>query len=281
MSADPLDALFAALSDAHRRALLSALSGGPRSAEALAQTTGLSGSAVLRHVRSLESAGWVRPVPRREGVFALRRSALARAGKVLGAWQGDMPAAEALRSSASADLIAQQAREWARQWPAQDPDVYLVGRRLLRLSAHIERAVKEAAASQQLLGAELLLIDALVTAGPPHVATPTQLQRSLHMTPGGVTKCIQRLEQAGLVERTPDPDDGRGVRVALQPKARELLRNIVEQGHYGTDWVAAMRMAPARRRQLATLLHELLVLADEEAQRRATAGEPTATRSDT
>jgi hypothetical protein len=34
--------------------------------------------------------------------------------------------------------------------------------------------------------------------------------RHLAITPGGLTKSIDRLEAARLVRRAPDPDDGRG-----------------------------------------------------------------------
>lgn len=269
MTPAALDTLFAALGDADRRAILQVLSKGMQSVDGLAAATRLSAAAVTRGLGALCDAGLVRPVPRREGWYAVNRAS-ARAvqqatAAVFGAADDDVAA------GADPDPLEQQAQEWGRQWPALDPDIYRVGHRLLRLSAHMERAVKEAAASQQLQGAELLLLDALVTAGPPHVATPTQLQRSLQMTPGGVTKCIQRLEQAGLVRRSPDPQDGRGVLVAILPRGRERLRAIVSQGLYGTDWVASMQMAPKRRHQLSVLLRELLFLADEELRRRQSA----------
>lgn len=42
-----------------------------------------------------------------------------------------------------------------------------------------------------------------------------------------VSRAVQRLEEAGLVERKPDPDDGRGWMVGLTGSGRALYRKIV------------------------------------------------------
>jgi DNA-binding MarR family transcriptional regulator len=98
--------------------------------------------------------------------------------------------------------------------------------------------------------------------------SPTQLQKPLAMTLGGITKCVGRLEQMGLVERIPDPADGRGILVRMKPRARTILENILREGTYGTDWVASSRMLPERRAMLSNLLRELQLHADAEAERR-------------
>ncbi|WP_245763492.1 MarR family winged helix-turn-helix transcriptional regulator [Paraburkholderia diazotrophica] len=172
-------------------------------------------------------------------------------------------------SPEAGDVLDAQAAAWAREWPTEDANVYLIGQRLLRLSTHIDRALKEAAASQGVLSAELLLLDALLVSGPPYTQSPTQLQKPLAMTLGGITKCVSRLEQMGLVERTPDPADGRGILVRMKPRARKILENILREGAYGTDWVASSHMPPERRAALSILLRELQLYADAEAARRS------------
>jgi DNA-binding MarR family transcriptional regulator len=42
-----------------------------------------------------------------------------------------------------------------------------------------------------------------------------------------VSRAVARLEEAGLVSRLPDPDDGRGWLLQLQPAGRALHRRIV------------------------------------------------------
>jgi DNA-binding MarR family transcriptional regulator len=258
------DLFFSLLADAACRRLLQALATGPADGAALAGAAGLDEANTAQRLTRLANAGLVRPVPRRKGWYAAQAEGLQRLHRLTAALQ---PAASA--PIETTDGLDEQALRWAQQWPDHNADNYLIGRRLLRLSAHIETALKEAAASQQLQSAELLLLDALVTAGPPYTATPTQLQKSLLMTQSGTTKCVQRLEQAGLVARGADPTDGRGVRVRLLPQARKLLRNIMAKEQYGTDWVASSQLPPERRRLLAQLLGELLTLADAEARRRS------------
>ncbi len=218
----------------------------------------------MGHLNALDEAGWIDVAfdDHGEAFYSTRSRAQAQfltecVALQQPAWPEDR------------DALDEQAAAWAREWPAEDSNVYLIGQRLLRLSAHIDRALKEAAASQGLLAAELLLLDALLVSGPPYTQSPTQLQKPLAMTLGGITKCVSRLEQTGLVERIPDPADGRGILVRMKPRARKLLRNILQQGAYGTDWVASSHMAPERRAALSILLRELHLFADAEAVRRS------------
>jgi DNA-binding MarR family transcriptional regulator len=50
--------------------------------------------------------------------------------------------------------------------------------------------------------------------------SPTRLAELVVRTTGGMTKVIDRLVRLGLVRRTPDPNDGRGVLVTLTSKGR-------------------------------------------------------------
>lgn len=45
----------------------------------------------------------------------------------------------------------------------------------------------------------------------------------LQVHPASVTNAVQRLEEAGLVERSANPDDGRSVLAAITPSGRELV----------------------------------------------------------
>jgi len=57
---EPVDRVFHALSDRHRRAILERLSRGPASVTELAQPLPMSLPGVLQHVRILENSGLVR-----------------------------------------------------------------------------------------------------------------------------------------------------------------------------------------------------------------------------
>lgn len=52
--------------------------------------------------------------------------------------------------------------------------------------------------------------------------TPGQLADALGVEPPTVSKMVRRLEASGLVQREPDPTDGRRTRVHLTDRGREL-----------------------------------------------------------
>jgi DNA-binding MarR family transcriptional regulator len=54
--------------------------------------------------------------------------------------------------------------------------------------------------------------------GEPYQMSPSELADILLRSSGGMTQILDRLERAGLVARTPDPDDRRKIMVALTPK---------------------------------------------------------------
>lgn len=58
---------------------------------------------------------------------------------------------------------------------------------------------------------------------------PTDLAQRLETGRPNVTKIVQRLEQAGLVVRAADPEDDRGVLVALSSQGRETANTVLAQ----------------------------------------------------
>lgn len=80
---------------------------------------------------------------------------------------------------------------------------------------------------------------------------PTDLAARLRIAPRSVTEVVDGLVDAGLLERTPDPQDRRAV-----------LLSLTAQGH---DLVAAIR---ASRQQVAGTLFDSLSAADREQLRR-------------
>jgi DNA-binding MarR family transcriptional regulator len=53
--------------------------------------------------------------------------------------------------------------------------------------------------------------------------TPRELAEAERVRPPTLTRIVSRLEELGLVARTPHPSDGRQVILALSPAGRELL----------------------------------------------------------
>lgn len=57
----------------------------------------------------------------------------------------------------------------------------------------------------------------------------TELATFANLDASTVSRHVQQLHRTGLIERTPDPDDGRAQRVALSDRGREVLQQAMEQ----------------------------------------------------
>jgi DNA-binding MarR family transcriptional regulator len=73
-----------------------------------------------------------------------------------------------------------------------------------------------------------------------------------------MTKRLDRLEQAGLVERLPDPADRRGRLVALTGRGRDLV-DVAVVDHLANEERLLGGLSPSERRVVGDLLRKLLV----------------------
>jgi DNA-binding MarR family transcriptional regulator len=109
-------------------------------------------------------------------------------------------------------------------------------RRFLRRSEEIARR-HQLTPRQYLL---LLMIKA--KEGSPEQATITHLVHRLALTQRTITELVQRAEEAGLVGRTPSPDDGRVTFLSLTPLgARRLHAAFEEHGPERAGLLRAVR----------------------------------------
>jgi DNA-binding MarR family transcriptional regulator len=58
--------------------------------------------------------------------------------------------------------------------------------------------------------------------------TPKALAESLELTTGSVTSLVDKLESAGLVERTPHPQDRRSLQLELTPKGATMMTAVYD-----------------------------------------------------
>jgi DNA-binding MarR family transcriptional regulator len=87
---------------------------------------------------------------------------------------------------------------------------------------------------------------------------PTDLTNALMLTSSGTTKRLDRLEQAGLVAREPDPADRRGTLIALTDQGRALIDGLTPE-HLANEDRLLGALTPDEREQLAGLLRKLLL----------------------
>jgi DNA-binding MarR family transcriptional regulator len=140
-----------------------------------------------------------------------------------------------------------------------------------------------AAEHRALLGRLLGLTDTDVLA-LQHLAregrmTPSALQARLHLTSGGTTTLLQRLERAGHLERHPHPSDRRSVLVALSPAVRERAGAALAPYVEELDRLVAA-LDPGERETVERFLAAVAAAGRRHAEALATAGTDDRRRAD-
>ena len=151
------------------------------------------------------------------------------------------------------DLIIEQ---WRRERPELDHSPIGVVGRISRLARELEARLEPVYREH---GLEIGWHDVLATlrrAGPPYRVRPTDLTSALMLTSSGTTKRLDRLEQAGLIAREPDPDDRRGTLIALTAEGRRLV-DAVTEAHLANERRLLAALTDAEQRSLADLLRAL------------------------
>lgn len=151
------------------------------------------------------------------------------------------------------DLVA----GWRAERPDLDTEPLQVLSRVSRLAKHLDRARRSAFAAHGLEAWEFDVLSALRRQGPPYQLSPGALLRATLVTSGTMTNRIDRLTQAGLVGRHPDPQDKRGVLVQLSERGQAVadaaLTDLLEH-----ERQLLGELSLAERAQLAGLLRMLL-----------------------
>ncbi|MFD4555879.1 MarR family winged helix-turn-helix transcriptional regulator [Streptomyces sp. NPDC058469] len=95
-----------------------------------------------------------------------------------------------------------------------------VGLRYLSLGHHLRKTVDDTMTAAGLSLARTKVLQVLELRG---AVRQSILAQDLGQAPRSVTQSIEALEREGLIERTPDPDDGRSKLVRLTPKGTTAL----------------------------------------------------------
>ncbi|ARR56688.1 MarR family transcriptional regulator [Rhizorhabdus wittichii DC-6] len=136
-----------------------------------------------------------------------------------------------------------EARErWSTGYDGELTRAYMMTVRLLRLARSIEIGLARTAASEGLTAGEVLVLDTLFRAGPPHRLAPTALKKHFVISLAGVAKRLERLLALGLIERVPNPDDRRGMLVQLTASGIALLQRLVQLDRHSSHimWPTAL-----------------------------------------
>lgn len=152
--------------------------------------------------------------------------------------------------------------QWQRERPDLDVSPMGIIGRMKRLSRHLERAIQDVFSNFGLHMGEFDVLATLRRSGQPYQLSPTDLFNTLMVSSGTMTHRIDRLEQADLVKRIPDPDDRRGTLIQLTDKGFNLIEKAVE-AHVANEHRLLDGLEEAERQILAQLLRKLLISFEE------------------
>ena len=154
-----------------------------------------------------------------------------------------------------ADGVDRVVEQWARERPDLDTTAMAVFGRVHRLSRLCGDAVEQEYAAYGLGRPEFEVLATLRRSGER--LSPGRLASAMMLSSGGTTARLDRLERAGLVERSPDPDDRRGVLVALTERGAELVDGAVAAGLRRQQELLA-HLSAAQQDRLNALLRSAL-----------------------
>ena len=126
------------------------------------------------------------------------------------------------------DEVDDLVEAWARERDDLDLDAIAVFSRISRLARHLDLARREAFNAHGIESWEFDVLAALRRAGAPYEMSPGRLLRETLVTSGTMTNRVDRLAARGFVERSPDPDDRRGVIVRLTAEGKTAVDGAFE-----------------------------------------------------
>ncbi len=156
-----------------------------------------------------------------------------------------------------ADEVDALVEAWRRERTDLDLAPVEVFSRISRLARLLDRERREAFTGHALEPWEFDVLAALRRAGKPYRLSPGQLLRETMVTSGTMTNRIDRLGERGLVERSPDPHDRRGVLVGLTAAGKRAVDGAFES-LIARERDLLTQLSAADQRALTALLKRLM-----------------------
>jgi DNA-binding MarR family transcriptional regulator len=142
--------------------------------------------------------------------------------------------------------------------PMLDPEVEGIVDRIGGLSRRFHRAMDETLAEFNLDYSEHKLLGLLHRESEVYRSSPGKLARVMELSSGAMTNRLDRMEQAGLLRRLPDPADRRGILVELTPEGKRLYEDAIGVQGRKEELIASALTNPEKK-QLNALLRRLMI----------------------
>jgi DNA-binding MarR family transcriptional regulator len=147
---------------------------------------------------------------------------------------------------------------WLQDIPNLDLEVEGIVDRMNGLSRRFKRSLNAVISEHDMTYEEWDVLGALRQAGPPFRRSAGELAKRTELSSGAMTSRLDRLEDAGLVKRIPDPDDRRGVHVELTAKGeKKWIQSAGAEAAFEALIGAALNKR--EKEQLNSLLRKLML----------------------
>jgi len=155
------------------------------------------------------------------------------------------------------DPVDQFIADWGRERPDLDASIFGCFIRMKMFSKNLAGAADRVLRHHGLNPGEFEVLAALRGSGPPCTMIPSQLSSRLMMSRAAMTNRLDRLEAAGMVERTLDPDDRRSFLVRLTDRGRSVIDGALTEHAQLVNRLGGV-LSPEQRQHLDEALRALL-----------------------
>jgi DNA-binding MarR family transcriptional regulator len=166
------------------------------------------------------------------------------------------------------DWIDAKLPDWTRELPDLDLTVEGVVQRIQALNGYLRRSMTETLSAHGLKLGEWSVLGQLRRVGPPHRLSPGELTEHAELSSGAMTNRLDRLEEAGLVRRLPNPEDRRSLLVELTDAGHRAWEASVGEQGVKESTVVSGTLNKGERAQLNDLLRRLVIAFEEQGPRK-------------
>ena len=131
--------------------------------------------------------------------------------------------------------------------------------RIMGISRRLRRSMNETLEKVDLTWEEWSLICALRNHGEPYRLSPGELAKKQELSSGAMTNRLDQLERAGLVRRTPNPDDRRSLLVELTAEGKRVWDDSVGVQAAKEALITSAALDEAEREELNGYLRRLMI----------------------
>jgi len=146
--------------------------------------------------------------------------------------------------------------QWRRERPDIDPTPMAVVGEIWRAG---ERLRQDVLANWLDWGLDLAGADVILTLrrqGRGETLSPSALSKDMMLSTSAMTNRLDRLEKRGLIKRTMDPNDRRGLKIILSDEGFELADKMLAS-HVETEERMLSKLTDTERDQIRSLLAKI------------------------